>query len=331
MKKTKKWLKNITGTLALPVFMYLIMLAACYANGKTYYGTWAMWKPLIVDITVSVTCAMGIGLQFKCGRFDFSGGAIMLLAAIIAGNTAKNMGSNPVLFFGMCIVICVVISMITAVIYVYGRLPIVIVTIGMALIYEAVTCMIFNGAGINLVANMNLKIFSSYPVVLIPLVGAIAVYVFFSSFTIAGKQSALLANNQQSAVNIGVDEKENILISYLFSGLIFGFAAAVYASTGIHNAAFSSLATVGELFTNILPVFIGLLIARYSGDALGIIVGSVTLCLMSFGLKAVFAAEMGAAVSVVITGLFVLAVNVVSAQGRSMTRLFRRLTWKYRN
>ena len=57
--KRKSLLTRIVGTLALPVAMYLIMMALCYANGKMYYGTWDMWRTLIVDIALSLTCAMG--------------------------------------------------------------------------------------------------------------------------------------------------------------------------------------------------------------------------------------------------------------------------------
>ena len=79
-----KVVKRIVGALILPVAMYLIMMIACFSQGKMFFGSWAMWRTLIPDIAVAVTCAMGIGLQFKNGRFDFSGGAMMLLATIIA-------------------------------------------------------------------------------------------------------------------------------------------------------------------------------------------------------------------------------------------------------
>ena len=100
--KRKSLLTRIVGTLALPVAMYLIMMALCYANGKMYYGTWDMWRTLIVDIALSLTCAMGIGLQFKCGRFDFSGGAIMLLTSIVAGNVALEMDNS----IGIMVLLC---------------------------------------------------------------------------------------------------------------------------------------------------------------------------------------------------------------------------------
>lgn len=164
MKTFQNILKRLGGTLMLPVGMFLAMMILCYSNGKMYYGTWLMWQTLMVDIAVSVTCALGIGLQFKNGRFDFSGGAIMLIAGIVAGNEAKNHDNNIVLMVVLCMVICIVLSMFVALLYVYGRLPIIIATIGMALLYEAVTCLLYGGTGINLVSNMTLRRFSTFPV-----------------------------------------------------------------------------------------------------------------------------------------------------------------------
>ncbi len=322
--KRKSILSRIVGTLALPVVMYLLMMVLCYSHDKMYYGTWNMWKTLIVDIGLSVTCAMGIGLQFKCGRFDFSGGAIMLLSAIIAGNVALKMDNNILMMVLLCIVICVVLSVLVALFYVYGRVPIVITTIGFAMLYESVTCLIYGSRGINVVSNMTLRLFSTYPAVLAPMAVAIALYAFYSYVTVSGKQAQLLANNQQAAVNIGVKEKKNVIISYVFSGLIFGCATIIYMANGMHRAATTSMATVGELFTNILPVFIGLIVGVFCGDTIGVIAGSLTLCLMSYGLKAVFSDELGAAISTICMGVFILVINVIGSQGGKVTKLFSR-------
>ena len=318
-------LKRIGGTLMLPVAMYLIMMIICFSQGKMFFGSWAMWRTLIPDIAVSVTCAMGIGLQFKYGRFDFSGGAMMLLATIIAGNVALKNGSNVWLFCALCLVLCVAFSVLTAALYVFGRLPIVIATIGMALLYESITCLIYNGAGTNLVANKTLKALSTYPTAILPLIGAIIVYAVYSLLTVSGRQSKLLANNQGASVNIGIKEGRNVFVSYIFSGLIFGFATMIYASTGLMKASFSSLSTVGSLFSNILPVFIGLMLCRFCNDTIGVIMGAITLCLMSFGLEVIFSAEMGSAISTVITGAFILVINVVDAQGGNLINAIKKI------
>jgi len=290
-------LKRIGGTLMLPVIMNLAMMWLCYANGKMYFGTDKMWRTLIVDIAVSISCAMGIGLQFKNGRFDFSGGAIMLLSAIIAGNIARNMDNNLGLMVVLCVVCCVVFSLLVALFYVLARVPIIITTIGFALLYESITCLVFDGTGINIISNMTLRKFATYPAVIWPLIGVIALYAIYSYLTTSGRQATLLANNQQSAVNIGIKENRNVIVSYVFSGLIFGLATVIWIAKAKHDAAYSSMMTVGQLFSNILPVFIGLMLARFCGDTIGIIMGSITLCLLSYALNAVFASTLGSAIS----------------------------------
>ena len=330
MKKTLEIVKRIAGTLMLPVIMFVIMKILCDANGKTFFGSLKMWQALIPTIAVSVSCAMGIGLQFKNGRFDFSGGSIMLLSAIVAGNVAKNSDTgSPVLFCAICIGMCVGLSVLVGLVYVYGRLPIMIATIGMALLYESITSQIFGGGGINLVSTSFIKQMSAWPLVLIPFIGAIAVYAIYNYLSTTGKQSLLLAKNQQAAVNIGVNENKNVIISYIYSGLIFGFATIIWSSLGKRDAIFSSLATVGELFSNILPVFVGLYLAVFCGDTIGIIMGSVAICLMKYGLQLVFKAELGAAISTAMMGLFVFLVNLVAGQSGNIRKLFGKMTVRH--
>jgi ribose transport system permease protein len=292
-----------------------------------YFGTLNMWKTLIVNIAISTTCAMGIGLQFSNGRFDFSGGAIMLLSAIIGGNIAKNANNNMVLFAILCLVLCTLLSCLVAVLYVYGRLPVAISTITMALIYEAITPLVYNGAGINFIANMEMKKLAVFPGVLISFISATLVYAFYKKFTLTGKQSQLLANNQKAAVDIGINENKNVILSYVFSGIIFGFATMIWSSSSIKSASFTSLSTVGDLFTNILPVFIGLALSKYCGEALGTVMGAITLSLMSYGLQAVLSAELGSAVSMVLMGLFVFVFNIITTPYGSVINVWYR-TWK---
>ena len=250
----------------------------------------------------------------------------MLLAGIIAGNTAKSMGSSLPVLMALSLAMCVFLSVIVALVYVYGRLPIMIATIGMALLYESLTSQFFGGRGINLVSNLKLKTFSSFPGVLIPFAGAVAAYAIFSYISKTGKQSQLLANNQQAAVNIGINENKNVIISFIYSGLIFGFATMIWVSTGLHDASYSSLSTVGELFSNILPVFVGLYIGAFCGDTIGIIMGSISICLMTFGLEAVLSSDMGSAVSTAMMGIFVFLVNLVAGQSGNIKALFAKMT-----
>lgn len=311
----KRGFTNVIGALALPVIMYVAMMILCFANGKMYYGAPMMWRSLVGTIAASATCAYGIGLQFKSGRLDFSAGAVMLLSAIVAGNVAQQYDNSLIIFAVLCVGMCVLLNIGVALVYIYGRLPIIIVSLGMALVYESITAVTFGGRGVNLTANAALKQFSAFPMALIPLIASIAIYAAFSYLSVTGRQAQVLANNQQAGVNIGINEKRNILVSYIYSGAILGFATMVYASTGIINASFSSLSSIGGMFSNLLPVFVGLILARFCGDTVGILLGVFTMSFMDFALKAVLKAELGSAVTTIMTGVFLLLINVADAKG----------------
>ena len=322
MKKALDILKRVGGTVMLPVIMFVIMKILCSANGKLYLANWKMWMVIIPNVAVTVACAMGIGLQFKNGRFDFSGGAIMLLSAITAGSIARDSGtSSPILFCVIAVGMCVALSVLVSLVYVYGRLPIMIATIGMALVYESITPLIFGGGGVNLISVSFIKQLSTFPLVLIPFAGAVLVYAVYNYLATTGKQSLLLARNQQSAINIGIKENRNVILSYVYSGLIFGLATIIWASMEKRDASFTSLGTVGQLFSNILPVFVGLYIGAFCGDTIGIIMGSLAIVMMKTGLTTLFKAELGGAISTAMMGLFVFIVNLVAGQSGNMKKL----------
>ena len=238
------------------------------------------------------------------------------------GSTVASVGG--LLFCAIAVAMCVLLSVGVALVYVYGRLPIMIATIGMALLYESITPLIFGG-GVNLVSVKFIKQLSAYPTVLIPFACAVLVYAVYNYLSTTGKQSLLLAKNQQAAVNIGVNENKNVILSYVYSGLIFGFATIIWGSLGKRDASFSSLSTVGELFSNILPVFVGLYIGAFCGDTIGIIMGSLAICMMKTGLTMVFKAELGGAISTAMMGLFVFLVNLVAGQSGNIKKLFGKL------
>ena len=314
-EKIQSILKNICGALVLPVLMYVVMMIFCFQNGKMYYGSVAMWRSLISTIAASATCAYGIGIQFKSGRLDFSAGSVMLLSAIIAGNVSQMFGNNLIIVSLLCIFVCVLLNIGVAIVYIYGRLPIIIVTLGMALLYESITAVVFEGRGVNLTANSTLKSLTLFPLVLIPLVMSIFIYAIFTYWSVTGRQAQILANNQQAGVNIGINEQKNILVSYIYSGIILGLATMIYASTGIISASFSSLSSIGGMFTNLLPVFVGLILARFCGDTMGILLGVITMSLMEFAMKAVLKAELGSAVTTMMIGVFLLFINIADAKG----------------
>ena len=315
MKTTNKAvdiLKRVFLTILFPLIIYVVMFILTRSRGITYYGlTVDMWRTVLVNTSMTGVAALAIWLQVKNGRFDFSGGATMVLTAILAGNISLQAGLGPVAFLVLCIIFGVVLCTITSLVYIIGRLPIMICTIGVALLYESVTYLIYNAQGLNMLSNTKMTIFGRMPYILIVLAIALIVFVGYSYFTVSGKRAKLLANNQQAAVNIGVKENKNVIQTFIVCGVLLGCAAAIYGSNNT-VAPQSGLSTAGTLFSNIIPAFMGVFVGAASVDAVGVVVAAFGMEILNYGLSCLGYGAGGW--QQIIVGSFMLLFYTVTAQ-----------------
>lgn len=310
-------LKKIVLSVIFPLLMFTVMLIItasnekCYVNGKLIFLSGDLVKQVILNSCMTVCVALAIWLQLKNGRFDFSGGASMILTAIVAGNIGINTGS-PWIALIVAIVLGIVLNCFTAFVYIVGKIPIIICTIGMTLLYESLTYLVFGGQGIRIFySQVHTSIFGRIPGVFLPTALAIAAFVVFSYFTAAGRKGKILSNNQKAGVNIGINEKKNVFITYIFSGIIIGLAAIVYVSQNEVTPQ-SGLATSGIMFSYIVPVFMGTFIGLASCDVVGITIAAIGMEIMNYGLNCL---NLGAGGwQQIIMGVFVLGFYAFSAQ-----------------
>lgn len=317
-----KILKKIILTLLFPALMFLVMLLItannpqCYVNGKLIFIGSGLFTEVAVNSCLSICVALAIWLQFKNGRFDFSGGASMVLAAIGGGVIGKEAGS-PVVALAVAVIIALILNVITSLVYVFGRVPIIICTIGMTLLYESLTYILFGGNGImGFFYEAKVSVFGRIPGIFIPAVIAIALFVIYTYFTTAGRRGKILANNQSAGVNIGINEKKDVIISYVFSGLILGFSAIIYVSQN-DVLPQSGLSTSSILFSYIVPVFMGMFIGLASCDVIGIAMAAIGMEIMNYGLSCMNLSAGGW--QQIIFGAFVLGFYTFSSQSERIT------------
>ncbi len=317
MKGSGNIIKKIVLSAIFPILMFVVMLIItasndkCYVNGKLIFLSTDLIRQVIINACMTICVALAIWLQLKNGRFDFSGGASMILTAIIAGNVGLTTNS-PVIALLVAVAVGIVLSSVTAIVYIIGRLPIIICTIGMTLLYESLTYLVAGGQGIRIFySQAHTSIFGRIPGVLVPTALAIAAFVVFTYFTTAGRKGKVLSNNQRAGVNIGIDEKKNVFVTYIFTGIIIGLAAIVYVSQ--HEVVpQSGLATSGIMFSYIVPVFMGTFIGLASCDVVGIAIAAIGMEIMNYGLNCM---NLGAGGwQQIIMGVFVLGFYAFSAQ-----------------
>ena len=317
-----KAVKKVLLSLVFPVLMFVVMLIItmnsdkCFVNGHNIFLGKDLIKQVVINSCMTVCVALAIWLQLKNGRFDFSGGASMVLAAIGAGYVGQHTGSMWAAF-ATAIVLGVILSLGTAIVYIVGRLPIIICTIGMTLLYESLTYLLFGGQGIRgFYSTPTLSKMGRMPLVLLPAALAMILFVVYTYFTASGRRGKILANNQSAGVNIGINENKNVFVSYIFSGLIIGMAAIVYISQNDVTPQ-SGLAT-----SSIVPVFMGTFIGLASNDVIGIAIAAIGMQIMNYGLNCL---NLGAGGwQQIIMGIFVLGFYTFSSQSGKIAAFFEK-------
>lgn len=323
-----KLMKRIFLTLLFPVLMFLAMWAitaanpACYVNGKFIFLGFDLIRFVILNACQSICVALAIWMQLKNGRFDFSNGAAMILTAIIAGNIGLRTG-NPWITLVVAVFCGIILCAITAAVYMLGRLPVVIATIGMTLLYESLTYLVFGGGGIsNYYQNNSLSIFGHLPGVLLPTALAMGIFLFYTNFTVTGRKGKILANNQSAGVNIGIWEEANVSQTAMFTGAIVGLAATIYVSQN-QVLPQSGLSTSGIMFSYIVPVYMGMFIGLASNDVIGISIAAIGMAIFNYGLNCMNLG--GGGWQQIIMGVFVMCFYTLSAQLNNLKTVFRRL------
>lgn len=321
-KKILNIVKRTALTLAFPVLIFVVMLIITLANGIDYYVSGDMVRRVSMDASLTTIIALAIYLQFKNGRFDFSGGATMILTAVIAGNITLIAEGGALLFLVLSLVISVILSMITATAYIVSKVPIIICTIGVTLVYESLTHVLFDAKGLNIISSTDLVIFGTVPYIFIPLILALGLFLFFTYFTAEGRRAKLLSGNQKVACNIGIRENKNVFVTYIICGLLLGLAATIYGSQQIILPQ-ANLSTSNILFSYIVPVFIGMFLGRASVDAIGVVVAALGMEFLNYGLDCLGVGAGG--YQQIIFGLFMLAFYAFSAQADNLGNLAKKL------
>ena len=317
--------KRVVMSLAMPAAIFALFFIVSTVNNVPYGTTAISWQIMVERAIASVCIAYALAIQIKNGRFDFSGGALMTVVGIAAGHFCKTLGLNAWVMLLVCIALSVAASVVIAEVYIIGKLPIIICTVGMALILEALTNLINNGNGITIISGSELSMFGTVPWELLIFVLAFLVYYIYNTYTVSGKKAELLANNQEAAVDIGIKEWKNVLQSFIVSGALYGLAAVILVSRASPSlpGVSSTLGTVGTAFSAMMPVFIGFFIGGFSNDAVGILLATFAMQFLNYGIEVNTAASVRSAYTNICTGLFMLVFFLCTQQGKRLIEVIK--------
>lgn len=283
MKKSIfKLSKNVLITLGVPALIYFLIKGLTLLGGHDNFGVGQDWNTIVYLTVFSGLIALAVSYNLTSGRFDFSVGSVLLFATIAGGNLALEWKVGPIEFMLIVLVIGAVMGTVSGLIYIWLRIPPMVVSLGVAMIYEAFGKMIKGGEGVTLTGS-KLLIFSKQPVNLILLAGILIILIYMLNFTKFGYNTNSLRTGQKFAVSVGINEKRNAVACYVIAGVLMAAAGLVNISKNGYLAPSAvALDSSMYLMSAFLPMFIGEALKKYSDKNIGVIVGAfIASCITS--------------------------------------------------
>ncbi len=253
--------------------------------------------------------AVGFFFVMVMGMFDFSIGANIMLSSIVGTVLASRFGLGyPGLILG-CIATGAIIGTINGLFYVTLRIPSMIVTTGLALIYEAIASYIAGGQSATLPSD--LRAFGSMPGNLILAVIAFVAAYLLLNYTKIGTYTYAIGSDEFVAKNMGINVKRYKVIAFIISGAFFGVEAILTISYGSSMVAETGMLSMSRNFYPTMGCFLGMAMKKYGIPIPAIIIGEFFLQIIYYGFVALGAPT---AVNDVISGLALLIIVTLTTK-----------------
>lgn len=321
---------RLVGTLAIPAVFAAILFGLCATQGKTMFATPISVNYFVLYAAIVMITTMALSINLNSGRFDFSLGAMAALSSVLSAKLSYALlhggsGSAPLMLL-LGVILGAALGLLSGLLYVSLRIPPIITSLGVTLIYEGVTFTVTSGKYVNTeVRNASMSAFSGTWVwSLLVILAVLALVWFLFDRTKFGYDYKALQNGQKVSVNTGIREVPNALICYGISGALMGvvgFLSAVRSST--INGGSLNFGSIGIMFTAFLPMFIGGYIGRFSNDKLGYLIAALCMSLLN-STFAVFSNQISASTQSIINALLLVVFLIYLSNEGLLKRIFQR-------
>ncbi|MCR5755514.1 MAG: hypothetical protein K6G30_11985 [Acetatifactor sp.] len=290
MSTLKNKLRNYSMTILFPVGMFVIFAVLSLLTKNFSFFTRYTISGIFQDSVLTTMIALAVAIPLSGGRWDFGPGAITLLGSIIGCNIGIHMHAGAGVILLLCVLSCMALALIEGTLYVLLRVPNMIVSLGVVMLYEALSGMLYKGMGVNVYANeadytAQILQIAKAPLCYVLLLIVMLVVYFVLYKTKFGYDTRSLGSNARLAINSGVHEKKNILLTYALVGFLLGFAAMLQACQGKIEPA-TNLSSTAIMFSSMAPVLIGLFLANYTNMPWGILMGAIGMEVFTYGMNA---------------------------------------------
>ncbi|MBX4899786.1 ABC transporter permease [Rhizobium bangladeshense] len=189
-------------------------------------------RAIVLSSSALLIVSVGATFVILMGSIDFSVGAIATFCGMLVAGLAPQLG------FAAVLVACaagLVFGVLNGLIYVYLRIPSILVTLGTATTLSGAVLFISDGQSVPIVDPIILDMAQGTWIPFVPNAVLIAVAIYLGSVamgsrTIFGRMTVAIGSDEQTAALVGVNVKSTKIKAFAFSGLLAGVAGALLAA-----------------------------------------------------------------------------------------------------
>lgn len=321
--------KRIIHTLAIPVLVAVVLELLCLTQGQNIITNAKSFDNFVVYTAIVMITTMALSINLNSGRFDFSLGSMAALSSVIGAQITYSLmagqkGSSFVMLI-ITLIVGAVLGLISGGIYVILRLPPIITSLGVTLIYEGILYTLTSGKYVmKTVQNNSMSAFVStwvYAFIIITVVLIFMIVVFEK--TTFGYDYLALKSGQKVAINTGIKEVKNALICYGICGGLMGIVGFLNAARNTTiNGGQLNFGSIAIMFTAFLPMFIGGYIGGYCNEKVGYLLAAVCMSLLN-STFAVFSNQVTASTQSIINAVLLVVFLIYLNNNNLIKRLFR--------
>ena len=276
--KTKINLSPLKALL-LPVIVYAIFKVI----RPTTFGTpEALY--IIAQQSVMVTImAFGMCCNMTIGVWDFTPGSIVTLVGLICGYYYNAYGFPAMVAAG--IFSGILLGLVNGSLYTILKVPSVVVTVGLLLVYESIGAVYKGGLGTSIDGQGAVLGRAPWIFVIVLIMMAI-IYVIYNK-TKYGFNVRAVGSNELIAKGAGIDPRKVKFLSFLIAGSFFGVAGLVNLSYTTALSPTINMSTMSVTFDAMMAGFIALYLSGICNRIFGIVIGTFTMKMVSAGLVAI--------------------------------------------
>lgn len=319
MNKVLGKVKNYALSVLAPVIMIALLLLIS-PETRSLDAVLSLLRQGFIPTVIG----WGVLFNMKVGNWDFSIGARFVLAAILAGNLAQslNLGVFGLVLFSL--VLSLVFGVIVGLVYKFLKIPTLIASIGLALIFESLTRIVYGGGGAHISSDMMILSTPPFDFILFVICFALAAFFYYKrrigySIRAVGSNPTVAQTNGISALNT---KTAALILSGLFAGLYTVFALS---KSGVASAVSGTLGSASTVFDAMMCVLIGMAICGKGNIIFSIYGGAIITQILKMGMVAI---GLPTTYNKVVIAVFVIFFMVLSSKSAAIERFFARFKGK---